>query len=226
MELSKEAVADIIEWDVVNWSKCLDFFTGSGIVLEGKKALAIGERHGGLSLWLALNGAEVISTDLNGVSEEAKKKHLAYKVEKMISYSEQNILELGYPENTFDIVMFKSVIGALGKKELQQQAISGIRRVLKPGGVLLFAENLVSSPLHGWLRKKFIKWAGYWRYVTHGDVAEFCSEYSQCRTSSAGFLGALGRSESQRKLLGLADNFLEKVIPAKYHYIIFVAATK
>ncbi len=226
MELNDTAIKDIIEWDVVNWSKCLKFFDSSDIGLKGKKALAIGERHGGLSLWLALNGAEVISTDLNGVSEEAKKKHREYEVENRISYSEQNILELGYPESTFDVVMFKSVIGALGKKELQQQAISEILRVLKPGGVLLFAENLVSSPLHGWLRKKFIKWATYWRYVTHGEVAEFCREFSHYKVSSAGFLGALGRNESQRKLLGLLDNFLEKTVPRKYHYIIFVVAVK
>lgn len=99
MELTKQLLSDIIEWDIVNWSKSLAFFEKSGIEFDGKKALAIGERHGGLSLWLALNGAEVISTDLNGVSEEAKKKHRAHGVAEKVSYSNQNILSIDYPDN-------------------------------------------------------------------------------------------------------------------------------
>lgn len=176
--MSKEQLHDIIEWDVVYWSKGLEYFSGTGYDFNEKYSLAIGERHGGLSLWMALNGASVVSTDLNGVSEEAKKKHTHYGVDKNITYREANVLSLDFPSNTFDVVMFKSVIGALGEKQLQQQAISEIRRVLKPGGVLFFAENLVSSPLHGWLRKKFINWAGYWRYITIQEATGFCGEFS------------------------------------------------
>ncbi len=226
MELTKQLLSDIIEWDIVNWSKSLAFFEKSGIDFDGKKALAIGERHGGLSLWLALNGAEVISTDLNGVSEEAKKKHRAHGVSEKVSYSNQNILSIDYPDNSFDIVMFKSVIGALGKKELQQQAICEIHRVLKQGGVLLFSENLVSSPLHGWLRKKFIRWASYWRYISIGEAKEYCSGFSSYNYNTAGFLGAFGRSEGQRAILGRFDGFLHGLLPQNYHYIIFGIAKK
>lgn len=224
--MSEKQLHDIIEWDVVNWSKGLDYFASTGYDFHEKYSLAIGERHGGLSLWMALNGANVVSTDLNGVSEEAKRKHIRYGVDKKITYREANILSLDFPSSTFDVVMFKSVIGALGKEQLQQQAINEIRRVLKPGGVLFFAENLVSSPIHGWLRKKFINWAGYWRYITVKEASGFCSEFSSFAFSSAGFLGTPGRSESQRRFLGIADTVVEKIVPRRFHYVIFVAAVK
>jgi len=39
--------------------------------------------------------------------------------------------------------------------------------VLKPGGWLLFAENLKGSMLHRLLRKTFVRWANYWRYLVY-----------------------------------------------------------
>ena len=46
---------DIIEWDVVNWSKALTFWEKySKPITGGSKVLEIGSRNGGLSLYAAL----------------------------------------------------------------------------------------------------------------------------------------------------------------------------
>ncbi|MBK7868049.1 MAG: class I SAM-dependent methyltransferase [Ignavibacteriales bacterium] len=226
MNTRDQFIQDVIEWDVVNWSKCLPFFLENAGDIAGKEALAIGERHGGLSLWLSKQGANVISSDLNGVTPEAREMHKLYGVSHAIKYANADLTSLSYPDNTFDIVMFKSVLGALRSIQNQQKGISEIYRVLKPGGTLLFAENLVASPLHTFLRRKFIKWATYWRYITIDETAILCQKFSSFTYLTAGFTGAFGRSEMQRSFLGKLDSLFEKVVPEKNHYIIFVVCKK
>ncbi|KAB2907677.1 MAG: class I SAM-dependent methyltransferase [Ignavibacteriales bacterium] len=211
IESGKDFITDVIDWDVVNWRKCLPFFEKDNFCFAGKKALAIGEKDGGLSLWLAAKGSSVISTDLNGVSDRAKEKHAAYHLQDKIKYSEQNILSLNYPDETFDIVIFKSVLGALREKEKQQAAINEIRRVLKPGGTLFFAENLVSTSLHTFLRKKFIKWASYWRYITISEAKELCAEFTRVETKTAGFWEHSAERKGKECFLGSWILFLRRL---------------
>jgi hypothetical protein len=51
---------DIIQWDIENWSKCLDFWDDNIDLKSPKKVLALGERQGGMSLYFGLNGHQVI----------------------------------------------------------------------------------------------------------------------------------------------------------------------
>jgi ubiquinone/menaquinone biosynthesis C-methylase UbiE len=226
MNTQDQFIKDVIEWDVVNWGKCIPFFVENSDGFSGKKALAIGERHGGLSLWLAKHGATVVSTDLKGVSDEAKTMHHRYNVTSLISYEKADLTALKFLDDTFDIVIFKSVLGALRSKENQQKGISEIYRVLKPGGTLFFAENLVASSIHTYLRKRFIKWASYWRNITVDEAQEFSKKFSSFTFKTAGFTGAFGRSEQQRRILGKLDNLLENAVPQKNRYIIFVVCKK
>jgi 2-polyprenyl-3-methyl-5-hydroxy-6-metoxy-1,4-benzoquinol methylase len=58
-------IDDIIGWDIDNWSKFLLFcerFLDHNPA--GKQALEVGAREGGLSLYLALKGYEVVCSDL------------------------------------------------------------------------------------------------------------------------------------------------------------------
>ena len=50
---SKSDLADIIQWDVKNWSKALDFWENHYSAKAGMKVLALGEREGGLSFYFA-----------------------------------------------------------------------------------------------------------------------------------------------------------------------------
>ncbi len=60
---------DFIEWDISNWSRVLEYWeNNTSIILEQAKALEVGGRHGGLSLWLAQKDVNVLCSDLEGPS--------------------------------------------------------------------------------------------------------------------------------------------------------------
>src|SRR5262245_18220178 len=96
-------------------------------------ALDIGTRGGGLSLWLAWNGARVLATHIVSPIQTAFGLHQKYAVSDRIQYQALDVTEIPY-RMEFDIVMFKSVLGAIGGKQSQAQAIREIHKALKPGG--------------------------------------------------------------------------------------------
>lgn len=126
--------------------------------------------------------------------------------------------------------MFKSVLGGIGynsNKSAQKKAINQIFHSLKKGGEFWFAENLVASPLHQFLRKNYVNWGNAWGYVTVNEMVEYLSAFSNVNYTTLGFLATFGRNESQRKFLGMLDNkVLNKVVPKHWHYIIIGVAKK
>lgn len=225
---------DYIEWDIANWSKSLTYWIdNSHVNLQGSRALELGGRHGGLSLWLAQQGASVVCTDLTGPSELAREKHRKFGVENRIEYASANALDLSY-QDEFDLVIFKSILGGIGEdvgehNSLSNQAlaIANMHNALKPGGELLFAENLSASPIHQFLRRQAVPWAQSWNYPALAELRKHFSVFSEISLSTAGFAGAFGRSETQRSVLGLIDTLLfDRILPEKYHYIAFGVARK
>lgn len=215
---------EIIEWDCATWGQCIPFWEEVCSLIPGSTALAVGERGGGLSLWLASRGLRVHCTDLNGPKPQAREAHARYGLLDVIQYESANILSLPYPAASFDVVAFKSVLGALREYSAQRKAMSEVHRVLKPGGVLLMAENLVGTPLHRWTRKRFVRWAEYWRYIELGEIPELLGGLRLFDLRTAGFLGAFGRTETQRNLLAIADRLI--TVPAKWRYAVFLIARK
>jgi SAM-dependent methyltransferase len=133
-------------------------------------------------------------------------------------------------ENYFEIIVFKSVIGeigVLGGKDKQQTAMNEIFKALKPGGKLLFAENLAATPVHAWLRRKIIRGAYKWRYLTIREMQDFLKRYSAHEMHVTGVAAALGRTERQRNLIALMDQaVLNWVTPKSWKYIAYGIATK
>lgn len=216
-----------IEWDVRNWSVALDFWrANSAKRLSESRVLEIGSNRGGLSLWLADQGARVVCSDFQGVSEIAVELHRANGVAHLIEYKTINALDIPYTEE-FDIVVFKSVIGAIGERELQKKAVGEMNRALKRGGELFFAENAVGSPAHMFFRHKMIRWGNMWRYITIEEMDDFLTPFSQKKLRLNGFAGTFGRTEWQRNLLALGDRILfERIVPEKWKYIIAGVAVK
>jgi SAM-dependent methyltransferase len=226
----RKPISEYIEWDVRNWSTTLNYWLSeSSQDLSNASALEIGSRHGGLSLWMASQGASVVCSDLNGPTEKAILQHRAHRVADRIEYRALDATQLPYQEE-FDLVVFKSVLGGIGSrggKEAQLKAIKEMHKALKEGGELFFAENLIGSPVHQFFRNRFVSWAAEWRYVTIVEMEEFLSLFSQVRFCTMGFAGAFGRSETQRSLLGLVDKaILDHMIPNRWNYIICGVATK
>jgi len=190
------------------------------------RALGIGEREGGLSLWLASKGIDVVCTDLHPFPPATKALHDRYGVGSRITYAQADATALGFPDGAFDIVFFKSVIGALGTKEKQRTAIAEMHRVLAPGGVLLFAENLQGTVLHQWLRKHFVAWDNYWRYLHPLHDRDLFAPFAAVKDGTTGILANLGRSEGQRDLLARADAVLSPLVPVGQRTIWYGAALK
>ncbi len=188
--------------------------------------MTFGEREGGLSLWLASQGADVVCTDYNEFPETTQELHKKYGLSEKISYAKEDITQISAPDNTYDIVMFKSVIGGLGSIERQEQAISELYRILKPGGYLLFAENLEATKLHTVVRKKFTNWSGYWCYPKYHQTNKLLDRFSVVEYKSHGFFATFGRSEKQRRILGSIDRSISPIIPGSWKYILFAAAQK
>lgn len=221
------SVADFIEWDVRNWSASLDYWKSNSTQdLSQCSVLEIGTGYGGLSLWLALQGARVTCSDVNGPQEVAIKLHRSRGVSHLITYESIDATNIPY-RNRFDVICFKSTLGAINDRELQAKAINEMHKALKVGGELFFAENLTASAMHRFFRRKFVQWGRLWRYVSIEEMKEFLSQFSTVSTCAIGFAGTLGRSERQRSSLGVVDRlFFDHVIPEQWKYILIGVAKK
>jgi len=217
---------DIFQWEVRSWLRAMPLWQEHIPAGRPLRALGIGEREGGLSLWLASQGIDVVCSDLNAFPESTRALHERHCVQQHMTYAQADATALPFPDGSFDIVFFKSVIGALGSKEKQAQAIREMHRVLKPGGVLLFAENLHGSPLHRWLRKRYVAWDSYWRYLDPIADRDLFAPFAKVEDHTTGFVANLGRTEGQRDVLARFDALFAPMLPKRLRTIWFGAALK
>jgi SAM-dependent methyltransferase len=224
--MEKEVIIQIFGWDVINWSKTLKFWEKHVSILNKEyQCLEVGSRFGGLSLWLALNNNNVLCTDINGPEEGASEIHKKYKCDSRIVYDALDATNIPF-ENRFDIVMFKSVLGGISSNNNRYKAltINEIHKALKPGGALLFAENLESTTFHKILRKRY--GAPGWNYLKMSELEEVFNLFSKVSYTTVGFVGCFGRTERQRRFLGRIDTLIEKIVPEKSRYILIGVAIK
>lgn len=229
MSYTKKQIENYFEWDVHNWSKALNIWENE-LLKNQIDCLGIGERNGGLSLYLAQKGYKVICSDLENPKEQAKLLHSQYpKESKNISYEAINATSIPYTD-TFDVVIFKSVLGGVGSYdnfEAQKLMINQIYKALRKGGKLFFVENLEGSRMHKFFRKKFVKWGSRWRYINLNEIKELFSDFSSIEYETCGYLGLFGRTNKQRIFLGKIDTLIfDKLMSSKKHYIIYGVAKK
>jgi hypothetical protein len=102
-----------------------------------------------------------------------------------------------------------------------------MHRALKPGGVLLFAENLSASRMHQAARRRFIRWNSIWRYVSIEEMLAYLEPFSFVEYRTTGFAGLFGRSPRLSVLLGKADGAIfDKIVPPGARYIMYGIARK
>jgi SAM-dependent methyltransferase len=222
---------DIVGWDVVSWSRALDYwdpaFSGDPGSLH---ALELGcGGNGGLSLWLANKGCRVTCSGYQGVEQAARTAHRAHGVEHLIRYETVDARAIPFHE-TFDLVCFKSMLGRIvegGSLEIARGVVAQILQALKPGGRLLFAENLAASRLHHALRQRWGTGKNHWRYFTIEELAGLHAGFASFEYRTFGLTSCLGRTERQRRVLGHLDAcVLDRVVPDRWHYIMAGIATK
>lgn len=230
MKLNKDELQDIIEWDINNWSRSIIFWNQYLPSEQPLACLELGARRGGMSLWLSMLGHDVVCSDIDNPRNIAEQIHSKHKDKLFgsLRYEEINATNIPYTDQ-FDVIVFKSILGGIGSysnKNNQIKALSEIYSALKPGGMLLFAENLAASPIHILLRKKFVNWGARWNYLKYSEINDLFSDFTNLYTSSFGFFADFGRSERQRKILSLIDKTLDRAIPSRYKYIVFGVAIK
>lgn len=227
--MTKKLTKDIIQWDVKSWSKALSYWDSNIEWDKVQNALELGGREGGLSLWLALKGKTTVCSDLKDVKNTAEHLHLRHNISSLIKYQDIDATNIPY-ENNFDVIVFKSIIGGIGRNdnyEIQQKVFKEIYKALKPGGKLLFAENLIASSFHQRMRKRFVNWGSTWRYVSIKEMEEFLKDFSSYKINTTGILGTFGRNERQQNLLSTIDELiLNKVCPNNWKYISYGVAEK
>jgi SAM-dependent methyltransferase len=228
--MTTAALRDFLEWDVRNWAVALEFWTRhTRLDLAGCSALEVGSRHGGLSLWLATLGASVVCSDLERPTERARRKHSVAGVGSRIGYECIDATRIPYADR-FDLVVFKSVLGAVGRlggRVAQARAVGQMYKALKPGGELFFAENLVASPMHRFLRRRFVGWSASWRYVSIEEMRDFLRPFASVSYCTIGFAGVFGRTGRQRAILGTLDRaLLDGMVPESWRYVIAGVARK
>jgi SAM-dependent methyltransferase len=222
-------VRDYLIWDVESWLPALRFWEKRIDWERVHRCLELGANKGGLSLWLGVKGKSVVCSDLENTKDKAQRFHSPSGVGALISYEDIDATNIPYTDY-FDIVIFKSLLGAVGRNgniENQRKAFRQIHKALKKGGSLLFAENLLGSLLHQILRDHFVSWGKSWRYVTIDEVRQFLSLYDSFVFETTGVLGDLGLSERQRNMLAIVDKvLLNRICPDDWKYIIYGVAQK
>lgn len=226
----KKVIKDSIQWDISNWVKSISFWEQ---VLNKKiknlKALELGcGENGGLSLWLAYKGYNVVCSGYGSDLDTAKKIHKQYNLKGQIEYCQIDAKSIP-AENLYDIICFKSVLGGIirDNPESGKAVIQQIYKALKPGGYLLFSENLKASKFHMKLRKRYGALKNKWFYFSENDIDNLLEPFSSVQYKTFGFVGCLGRNEAQRRLLSFFDTFVfDKILNKEHHYIISVVAEK
>jgi len=232
LKLTAAQRQDIMNWDVENWSKALPFWMEHTKLDPAKcRALEIGSYNGGITLFLALQGVTVVCSDVNGPAQIAKDLHKKYGVDGLVTYEDIDAVSLPFPDASFDLVAFKSVMGHKCVHPNREKIFAELLRVLKPGGELWFAENLRGSTLHMAARNLLLGRVNEWRYFSQREIEDLCAPFAEKSFRQYGFLGAFlhgspARVRAVQKTFGAADRVLSAVVPARWKYIVFGWARK
>jgi len=100
----------------------------------GMRALAVADGEGRNSVWLAERGLAVTAFDFSPLGVE-KARRLASERGVDIDYRVSDIAEWKWEPETFDVVA--AIFFQFAKPDLRARIFEGIRRTLKPGGLVL-----------------------------------------------------------------------------------------
>ena len=112
-------------------------------VQKGERVLDIGCGTGLLTLKAAFKGAVVKGIDVNAqMLEIAQKKVVEAKLSQAVELSEMGVAELGNEEpNSYDVVTSGLCFSELTENEIKF-TLNEIKRILKPDGLLLIADEV------------------------------------------------------------------------------------
>lgn len=226
--LNEANIKDIINWDVETWKEILPFIEKQLTHYDKNTAqcIEIGSREGGISLWMAMKGYSITCSDIHYDLEEAKKLHTRYGVEQKVQYKKVDLLEWNEPE-TYDVIIIKSVLGALQNETAIEKALANVYRNLKKGGRVLFAENSKSTFAHQQFRKKFTDWGSIWYYFDKDSIQRLFKKFEEVEIQFNGLTAVFGNRVGMAKFFSRLDKYVfNKITPDRMKYMFFGSARK
>ena len=123
-------------------------------------------------------------------------------------------------ENHFDFVIFKSLLGGIGRNYLFEKQIvvmEQIKKSLKKNGECLFIENMKGTILHQIYRDRYGAGKNKWNYPTLNNFRDLSKIFRRTQFCSFGLLGS-------NRVLGklFRKNFeinFDQIFPSSWHYI-------
>lgn len=224
-----ELTQDVLSWDTRTWAK-------AAVLWEDRLAswdeeldcLEVGAGPGGPALLLALKGHRVTCSNWSNTREQASPLHERYGVSDRMSYEDIDVVNIPYTEK-FDVIVFKSVLGGLHEHgKSSKDAMGEIYRALKPGGRLIFAENLRGTVFHRLARAiAYRVRRAQWRFTTEKEMRDLLEPFAHYEMQTTGVLALFGVTEGQRRFLArLDDAGLNRIVPASWRYVAYGVATK
>ncbi|MCG6932679.1 MAG: class I SAM-dependent methyltransferase [Gallionella sp.] len=104
------------------------------LLKPGMSCLAVADGEGRNGVWLAQQGLQVLSVEASAVALEKAKK-LARQRGASIEFEQADLAQWQWGENRFDLVA--AIFIQFAPPALREQMFAGIKRCLKPGGLLL-----------------------------------------------------------------------------------------
>lgn len=106
----------------------------AALVKPGMHALAVADGEGRNGVWLAERGAQVHAVDFSAAALDKARK-LAAARGVTLTFEQADLLNWNWPEATYDLVA--AIFIQFAPPPERDRLITGIRRCLKPGGLLV-----------------------------------------------------------------------------------------
>ena len=104
------------------------------LLKKGMSCLAVADGEGRNGVWLAQQGLQVLSVEASAVALKKAEK-LAQQRNVKIDFEQADLAHWQWGENRFDVVA--AIFIQFAPPALREQMFAGIKRCLKPGGLLL-----------------------------------------------------------------------------------------
>lgn len=153
------------------------------LILPGLRALAIADGEGRNGVWLAEQGAQVHAIDVSPAALEKARK-LAAERGVALDIEQADVLNWNWPEAAYDLVA--AIFIQFAPPPGRDRIIEGIRRTLKPGGVLIlqgytpkqieFGTGGPPSAANMYTSELLRDWFGDWEILHLAEHESFISE--------------------------------------------------
>jgi|SRR5208283_2062602 len=131
-----------------------------GEIKEGEDVLDIG-CGGGVDTMIAATmvgpAGRVVGTDMSSEMVERARQNLSLTHFNNVSYQESSAEDLPLPDQSFDVVISSGVFNLVSDKV---KALKEVFRVMKPGGRIMMADQVLTGHLSEDVKARVDNWAG------------------------------------------------------------------